>query len=73
MIFVNIDDLIKGSIDMHMHPGLIPGFNRVDVLEAARQAKQAEMKAIVVKSHEYSAATAAVLAKRLVPDLKSVR
>ena len=70
MIFVNIDDLIKGSIDMHMHPGLTAGFSRVDVLEAARQAKQAAMKAIVVKSHEYSAATAAVLANRLVPDIK---
>jgi hypothetical protein len=68
--FVNIDELVKGSIDMHFHPGLTKGLSRVDVIEAARQAQQAGMKAIVVKSHEFSAATAAVLVNQVVPDMK---
>jgi hypothetical protein len=66
----NIDELLKGSIDMHLHPGLSTGLSRIDVLEAARQAKQAEMKAIVIKSHDYSAATAAVLVNQLVTGIK---
>jgi hypothetical protein len=67
---INLDELVKGSIDMHLHPGLTMGLSRVDVIEAARQAQQAGMKAVVFKSHDYSAATAAVLVNKLVPDIK---
>jgi hypothetical protein len=69
MRFVNVDDLVAGSIDMHMHPGLPMGFSRVDAIEAARQAQKAGMKAIVLKSHNYSAAVA-IIVSQLVPDIR---
>ncbi len=69
MQFTNIDELVAGSIDMHMHPGIAGGFSRVDAIEAARQAQQARMKAIVLKSHNYTAAVA-IIVNQLVPDIK---
>jgi len=69
MNFINVDELVAGSIDMHMHPGLTAGLSRIDVIEAARQAQQAGMKAIVFKSHNYTAAVA-LLVNRMVPDIK---
>jgi len=69
MQFSNIDELVAGSIDMHMHPGLPMGFSRIDAIEAARQAQQAGMKAIVLKSHNYTAAVALIV-NQLVPDIK---
>jgi hypothetical protein len=71
MRFVNVDELVAGSIDMHMHPGLPMGFSRVDAIEAARQAQQAGMKAIVLKSHNYTAAVALIV-NQLVPNIKVV-
>jgi hypothetical protein len=69
MRFVNIDNLVAGSIDMHMHPGLTKGLSRIDAIEAARQAQQAGMKAIVLKSHNYTAAVA-IIVNQLVPGIK---
>lgn len=70
MRFINIDELVVGSIDMHMHPGLTKGLSRIDAIEAARQAQQAGMKAIVLKSHNYTAAAVAIIVNQLVPDIK---
>jgi hypothetical protein len=70
MRFVNIDNLVAGSIDMHMHPGLAKALSRVDAIEAARQAQQAGMKAIVLKSHNYTAAAMAIIVNQLVPGIK---
>ena len=69
MQFINIDKLVADSIDMHMHPGLTGGLSRIDSIEAVRQAQQAGMKAIFLKSHNYSAAVA-VIVNQLVPDIK---
>jgi hypothetical protein len=69
MEFINIDNLVKDSIDMHMHPGPAGGPCRLDAIEAAQQAQQAGMKAIVLKSHNYSAAVA-VIVSQLVPGIK---
>jgi len=69
MDFINIDHLLSGSIDMHMHPGPAAGPCRVDAIEAARQAQQAGMKAIVLKSHSYTAAAVAIIVNKLVPDI----
>src|SRR4030042_110359 len=69
MDFINIDHLVKGSIDMHMHPGPAAGPCRVDAIEAARQAQLAGMRAIVLKSHSYTAAVA-VIVNQLVPGIK---
>jgi hypothetical protein len=68
MNFINLDHMLKDAIDMHMHPG--PGGGcRLDAIEAARQAQQAGMKAIVLKSHSYTAAVA-VMVNHLVPGFK---
>jgi hypothetical protein len=65
---IDYDALISGSIDMHMHPGPDAFKCRVDALEAANQAKQAGMKAIVLKNHSYPTAPLAMMVNQLVPD-----
>lgn len=70
MKFISIDKLVAGSIDTHLHPGLSTGLSRVDVIEAARQAQQAGMKAIVLKSHNYTAAAVAIIVNQLVPGIR---
>jgi hypothetical protein len=72
MDFINIDHLVRGSIDMHMHPGPAAGPCRVDAIEAARQALQAGMKAIVLKSHSYTAAAVAMIVNQLVPGIRVI-
>ncbi|OGN88525.1 MAG: hypothetical protein A2158_08480 [Chloroflexi bacterium RBG_13_46_14] len=69
MSFINVDKFVAGSIDMHLHPGITKGPARVDVIEAAQQAQQAGMKALVYKSHSYTAAVA-TLVDRMIPDIK---
>lgn len=48
--------LLQGSIDLHVHPSpsLFP--RRLDAVEAAQQAADAGMRAIVIKSHHHSTA-----------------
>jgi hypothetical protein len=70
MEFINIDHLVVGSIDMHMHPGPAAGPCRVDAIDAARQAADAGMKAIVLKSHSYTAAAVAIIVNKLVPGIQ---
>ncbi len=67
---IDYDRLISGSIDMHLHPGPDSYKCRVDALEAANQAKQAGMKAIVIKNHFYPTAPIAMMVNQLVPDFK---
>ena len=71
MEFINLEHLLKGAIDMHMHPGPTPGPCRLDAIEAARQAQQAGMKAIVLKSHSYTAAVA-IIVGQLVPGIEVI-
>jgi hypothetical protein len=65
----DIDKLLHGSIDMHLHhsPDLTP--RRVDALEAARQAQHVGMRAIVLKNHYYPTTPMAILVKQLVPGI----
>ena len=65
---VDYDRLLSGSIDMHLHPGPDAFKCRVDALEAASQAKQAGMKAIVIKNHFYPTAPIAMMVNGLIPD-----
>ncbi len=52
-----IDNLLHGSIDMHVHMGPDAHIERcVDGWQAAAQAEAAGMRAIVLKSHDYSTA-----------------
>ncbi len=70
MEIIDYDRLVSGSIDMHLHPG--PDFFkcRVDALEAAAQAKQAGMKAIVLKNHFYPTAPIALMVNQLISDFQ---
>jgi hypothetical protein len=70
MDFINIDHMLKDAIDMHMHPGPDMG-SRIDAIEAATQAQKAGMKAIVLKSHSYTAAAIAMLVNKIVPGFKT--
>ena len=60
---------LLGAIDTHVHsaPDTIP--RRQDDFELARSAAEAGMRAIVLKSHHFSTAPRAELARRCVPDV----
>ncbi len=68
MEVLDYDRLVAGSIDMHLHPGPDVFKCRVDALEAASQAKQAGMKASVIKNHFYPTVPIAMMVNQLVPD-----
>jgi hypothetical protein len=66
----DIDDLIKGSIDMHVHFSPDPLFNRrADAFQVAKQAQEFGMKGIVLKSHDYPTAPLAYTVNKLVTDV----
>ncbi len=65
-----IEQLLQGSIDMHIHCGPDPSVaRRVDALQGARQAQEAGMRAIVIKSHEYPTAPLAYIVNQIVPNI----
>lgn len=68
---VNIDDLVRGSIDMHVHfsPDALMAF-RMDALETVKSAQQTGLRAIVLKSHSYITAPLAAMVEKLVPEVK---
>jgi hypothetical protein len=49
--------VLKGSVDLHVHPAPSPLPRRIDAIEAAWSAEQIGMRAIVVKSHHHSTVT----------------
>lgn len=61
--------LLVGSVDMHMHPSPFAEEARLDAFEAAVQAKEAGMRAIVLKNHHYCSAPLAEIISKLVPDV----
>ena len=66
-----IDDLVRGSIDMHCHHSpaiIIPG--RMDALETAKQARQLGMRALVLKSSYFPTALIADIVNQFVPEVK---
>jgi len=68
-IMTDIDGLLRGSIDMHLHHGPVAGPYRYDALELAEQAQQAGMRGVVLKDSGYPNAAMAALIRRLVPGL----
>ena len=62
---VDIDRVMKGSIDMHIHHG--PGGGSFSAYDLAVQASQAGMRAIVLKDSGYPNAPMAEMINRLVP------
>jgi len=68
--YTEINDLVRGSIDMHMHFGPDPMFpRRIDAAGAARDAQEAGMLAFVLKSHSYPTAPVAYEAQKVAPDV----
>ena len=65
---MTIDQLMVDAIDLHVHgaPEPILGQRRINAFQLAQLAKDAGMKAIVVKSHEFGTATMAWIVNRLV-------
>lgn len=66
-----IDELWKGCIDMHIHPGPDPNAERpIDSAQVATLAEKAGMKAVVLKSFSYNTASDAyIIQKNMTPDL----
>ncbi len=52
-----VDDLLVGAVDLHVHPGPSPFPRRIGILDAARDAANAGFSAMVVKSHHLSMQT----------------
>jgi hypothetical protein len=68
-----VDRLVRGAIDFHVHAGPDPlRRRRVDALELARQAKDAGMRAAVIKSHHYGTAPLAQAVNWVVPGFTLV-
>lgn len=49
-----VDDLIEGAVDLHVHPFPSPFPRRMGIVEATQDAVRAGYRAIVVKSHHHS-------------------
>jgi len=62
-------NLLKGVIDLHFHAGPDVRVRKLTYLEAALQAREAGMKAILIKSHVTITADIATLLQPLVPGL----
>jgi hypothetical protein len=68
-----IDRLLKGSIDMHAHYGPDPfAARKVDALKVAQIARDAGMRAIILKNHQYGTAPLATIVSEAVPDITMV-
>lgn len=52
-----VDRILQDGVDLHIHTAPSPMPRRIDVVEAARSAQDAGMKAIVAKSHHHSTVT----------------
>jgi hypothetical protein len=68
-----INRLWRGSIDMHMHPAPdMKKDRRLDAVQAALQAQEAGMKAIVLKSTYYPTTPVAINVSPLAPNVKVI-
>jgi len=63
------EPILKGAIDLHFHAGPDIRERKLTYLEAAHQAKEAGMKAILIKSHSAITADIASLIQPLVRDI----
>ncbi len=62
-------ELLKGAIDIHVHsgPDLYPRIQ--DDFELARSAREAGLRALVIKSHNFPTAARALMVQREVPGI----
>jgi hypothetical protein len=61
--------LLKGAIDLHIHTSPDVRERVVDDIEAAKQARDAGMRAIVLKCHDAITADRAYIARKVVPGI----
>jgi hypothetical protein len=61
---------VKGAIDIHVHGAPDDRPRSLDVIQAAREARDRGMRAIVIKNHYESTAGDAYLARALVPGIE---
>lgn len=61
---------LKGAVDLHLHSGPSEKNRRVDFLEAARDADEVGMKAVVFKPLFFPTIDAAYLTQKIYPALK---
>ena len=65
-----VDEILKGSYDLHVHAGPDPTQQRrLDALDTARHAYEAEMGGFVLKSHECPTAPLTYALERMYPGL----
>ena len=65
-----IEEILKGSYDLHVHAAPDPAQERrLDALDVARHAYEAEMGGFVLKSHDYMTAPLAYALNRMYPGL----
>ena len=65
-----VDDLWKGSVDMHIHvPPEIGVIRRFDAYQTAEVAYRAGMRGVVLKNHNAPTQVAAYAIQRLLPDI----
>jgi hypothetical protein len=68
---MDAQDLMKGSIDIHIHIGPDPlRRRRVTAYEAAIQAREAGMRGIILKSHHYITTPITCLLQPMVPGIE---
>ena len=65
----DVDELLSGAIDMHVHAAPDTMSMRLDVLQAAQQAKDAGMMAIVIKNHHFPSTPIAIVLSKLIPGI----
>jgi len=66
-----IDNLLRGAIDPHVHSGPSIAPRAVDHLELAQEYSKAGLAAVVTKDHDYSGVMTAALIAKHYPDLKT--
>jgi uncharacterized protein DUF6282 len=64
-----VTDILRGAVDLHVHPGPSPFPRRLTLLQAAQQAAGAGFAAIVVKSHHHSMVTDVIAVDQAVGGL----
>jgi len=68
-----VEEILKGSFDLHVHAGPDPVKpRRLDAMDTARAAYEAEMAGFVLKSHEYPTTSLAYALNRMYPGLEVV-
>ncbi len=49
-----VSELLRGAVDLHVHPAPSPFTRRLGLLQAAQQAAEAGFRGLIVKSHHHS-------------------